>query len=130
MDFKDINPLWRLADPLTMQQAAVLIAGFDPNAVRFNSNDEAWFESETGFTDSSGISWVKTAFAALMNAINARKLKATIRRAAEVAGVAGFDPAGFERAFAAVFDFIVYRILCDVKYILRYTIRCYYQTVT
>ncbi|MDS4068972.1 MAG: hypothetical protein RKO24_05075 [Candidatus Competibacter sp.] len=82
MDFKEINPLWRLADPLTVQQAAALIASFDPNAVRFNSNDAAWFENETGLTDSGGILWVQTAFAALVNAINARKLKAVIRRAA------------------------------------------------
>lgn len=82
MDFKEINPLWRLADPLTVQQAAALIAGFNPNAVRFNSNDAAWFESEAGFTDSGGISWVQTSFAALVNAINARKLKAAIRRTA------------------------------------------------
>jgi len=81
MDFKVINPLWRLADPLTVQQAAALIAGFDPNTVRFNSDGAAWFEIE-GFTDSSGIGWVQTAFAALVNAINARKLKAAIRRAA------------------------------------------------
>lgn len=81
MDFKEINPLWRLSDPLTVQQAAALIAGFDPNAVRFKSNDPAWFEND-GFTESNGISWVQTAFAALVNAINARKLKATIRRTA------------------------------------------------
>ncbi len=85
-NWKAINPLWRLSDPLTVQQAAALIAGFDPNVVRFNSNDAAWFESETNLTDSDGISWVQTAFAALVNAINARKLKATIRRAAWARG--------------------------------------------
>ncbi|MBK6677228.1 MAG: hypothetical protein IPG52_10495 [Rhodocyclaceae bacterium] len=86
MDFKEINPLWRLSDPLTVQQAAALIAGFDPNAVRFNSNDAAWFESETGFTDSGGISWVQTAFLSLVNAINAGKLPATIRHNARMQG--------------------------------------------
>ena len=91
MDFKDINPLWRLADPLNVQQAAALIAGFDPNAVRFNSNDAAWFENETGLTDSDGISWVQTAFAALVNAINDRKLKAKLRYDAEPRYTAGRD---------------------------------------
>ena len=85
MNCKEINPLWRLADPLTVHQAAALIAGFDPNAVRFDSNDAAWFE-ETGFTDSDGIRWVQTAFAALVNAINAHKLPATIRRDARMQG--------------------------------------------
>jgi hypothetical protein len=88
MDFEEINPLWALSDPVTVQQAAALIAGFEPNAVRFNSNDVAWFESETGLTDSGGITWVKTAFAALTNAILAGKLKATIRYSAREYGYA------------------------------------------
>lgn len=86
MDFKEINPLWRLSDPLTVQQAAALIAGFDPTAVRFNSNDVAWFESETGFTDCGDISWVRTVFLSLVNAVNAGKLPATIRRNARMQG--------------------------------------------
>ncbi|POA99825.1 hypothetical protein C2134_04435 [Chromobacterium sinusclupearum] len=86
MDYKEINPLWRLADPLTVQQAAALIAGFDPNVVRFNSNNAAWFENDSGYTDNSGIGWVQTAFAALVNAINAHKLPAIIRRNARMAG--------------------------------------------
>jgi hypothetical protein len=86
MNFKEINPLWRLSDPLTVQQAAALIAGFDPNAVRFDSNGAAWLESETGLTDSDGIGWVQTAFAALVNAINAGKLPATMRRNARMQG--------------------------------------------
>jgi hypothetical protein len=89
MDFKTINPLWSLSDPLTVQQAAALIAGIDPNAVRFNSNGAAWFESETGLTDNGGIAWVKTAFAALTNAINGRKLKAALRYDAETRYTAG-----------------------------------------
>lgn len=86
MDFKEINPLWRLSDPLTVQQAAALIAGFDPNAVRFRFNDAAWFESETGLTDSGGIRWVQTALLSLVNAINAGKLPATIRYNARMQG--------------------------------------------
>lgn len=89
-NWKAINPLWRLAEPLTVQQAAALIAGFDPNVVRFNSNDAAWFENE-GVTDSDGIRWVQTAFAALVNAINARKLKACLIYDAEPRYTAGID---------------------------------------
>lgn len=91
MEFKEINPLWKICDPLTVQDAAALIAGFDPNAVRFNSNDAAWFESETGLTDSGGIRWVKTAFTALVNAITDRKLKAKLRYDAEPRYTAGID---------------------------------------
>ena len=69
MDFNTINPLWSLADPLTVQQAAALIAGFDPNSVQFDADRAAWFENETGLTDSDRISWVQTAFIALTNAI-------------------------------------------------------------
>jgi len=81
-DFKNIDPLWSLSDPLTVQQSAALIAEVDPNAVRFTMCDAAYFENENSSTDSDGISRVKTAFAALINAINAGKLKATIRRTA------------------------------------------------
>lgn len=91
MDFKEINPLWRLANPLTVQQAAALIAGFDPSALRGNINTAAWFESETGLTDSGGISWVQTAFAALVNAINGGKLRARLVYEAEPRFTAGID---------------------------------------
>ena len=80
MDFKEINPLWRLSDPLTVCDAAALIAGFDPNSVDASGNH--FRNPETGLTDSDGITGVKTALCALANAINARKLKATIRRTA------------------------------------------------
>ena len=84
MDFKEINPLWALSDPVTVQQAAALIAGFEPRAVRFNSNGASWFEDQTSLTDSDGIAWVDTAFSALVNAINAGKLGATVRRCARM----------------------------------------------
>lgn len=88
--WKVINPLWRLANPLTIQQAAALIAGFDPNVVRFNANNAAWFEKE-GLTDSDNIGWVQTAFAALVNAINGRKLRARLQYDAEPRYTAGLD---------------------------------------
>ncbi|MGZ8914005.1 MAG: hypothetical protein ACXW1Z_12975 [Methylobacter sp.] len=77
-DFEDINPLWRLADPLTVLQAAALIAGVDPNVVRFNIHGGVYFEYETGMTDSNGGGRVQTAYEALKNAANAGKLKAKI----------------------------------------------------
>lgn len=82
MKFCEIDPLWHVHDPLTVQQAAALIAGADPNAVRFNADGAAWFENESGLTESEGIGKVQTAFLALVNAINGGRLKATIRRAA------------------------------------------------
>jgi hypothetical protein len=79
-DFTNINPLWRLADPLTVKQAAVLIAGFDPNKVSFRADGSAYFHSEN---DDTSIVWVDTAFAALTNAINGGNLKAKINYPAE-----------------------------------------------
>lgn len=83
MEFADeINPLWVLCESLKVTHAAALIAGFEPNAVRQNSAGDFWFENEHGHTDSSGGSWVKTAFVALTTAIGDGHLKATIRRSA------------------------------------------------
>lgn len=81
MEFKKINQLWNLADTLTVEQAAALIAGFDPGSVCFNPDGSAHFRDiETGLTDSTGISDAITAFAAMVNAINSGRLKATIKR--------------------------------------------------
>jgi hypothetical protein len=83
--YQEINPLWSLIDPLTVEQAAALTAGFDSNWIDKSGN---WFKNrETGLTDSDGITWVQTAFVALVNAVNARKLKATIRRSAWEGGL-------------------------------------------
>jgi hypothetical protein len=89
MDFKTVNQFWGLVDPLTVRQAAALIAGVDPNSV--DKSDEWFKDSETGLTDSDGITWVQTAFAGLVNAINGRKLKATLRYDAEPRYTAGID---------------------------------------
>ncbi|WP_367025173.1 hypothetical protein ABZN20_10180 [Methylococcus sp. ANG] len=87
MEFKKINQLWNLADTLTVEQAAALIAGFDPGSVCFNTDGSAHFRDiETGLTDSTGISDAITAFAAVVNAINSGMLKATIRRNAHSQG--------------------------------------------
>lgn len=78
---ENINPLWRIADPLTVQQAAALIAGYDPNWVRFGPSG-SWLEDRHGLTDLDETGSIDVAMVALTNAINARKLKATIRRTA------------------------------------------------
>jgi hypothetical protein len=77
-DFDYINPLWRLADPLTVEQAAALIAGYDPNFVRYNAYGGIYFEDENGQTNCNGSHWVQTALAALKNAISAGNLKTKI----------------------------------------------------
>ncbi len=76
--YEYIDPLWNLADTLTVVQAAALIAGFEPNAVRFNVKGGVYFENESGATDSTFGNSVKTAYEALKNAICSGKLKAKI----------------------------------------------------
>ena len=78
MGWKNINPLWRVADVLTVEQAAALIAEADPHEVDFRSSDISFAKAENWGDE--GIAWVKTAFAAITNAINAGTLRATIRR--------------------------------------------------
>ncbi len=82
MEISGIDELWNLHDAYTVQQAAALVAGFDPNTVQWNMNGGAWFENEHGLTESGGINRVTTAFTALVNAINGRTLTATVRREA------------------------------------------------
>lgn len=82
-DFKSINQHWNLVNPLTVEQAAALIAGVDPNVVCFNGDGIVYFKSESGLTDSEGAGLVKTTFHALKNAINAGKLRAKINYPAE-----------------------------------------------
>lgn len=82
MERDDIAPAWRLADPLTVQQAAAIIAGHDPNTVQYRYGKPEYFETENGHTYSEGIHEVKAIHAALANAILAGNLKAVIRRAA------------------------------------------------
>lgn len=77
--FREINSLWTLVDPLTVQQAAALIAGEEPNAVDFSGGEANHFrDPESGYTDSSGITWIRTAYVALINAILAGNLKAKL----------------------------------------------------
>jgi hypothetical protein len=90
-DFHYITPLWQLADPLTVEQAAALIAGYDPNIVRFNADGGVYFENENGLTDSNGGHWVQTALAALKNAVNSGKLRARLVFSAQPRYEAGID---------------------------------------
>lgn len=75
-----INKLWRLVDPFTVHQAAALIADVEPTMVTFNENGEVLINDPSGWSGDIEIMWIKTAFTALVNAINAGKLKAIIRR--------------------------------------------------
>ncbi|MBT8420578.1 MAG: hypothetical protein KJO08_06915 [Gammaproteobacteria bacterium] len=88
--YQIIDPSWNLADPLTVQQAAALLAGVDPNYVYFNETP-SYFTNEHNWSESDGISLVKTTFSALTNAIDDRKLKANLRYDAEPRYVAGID---------------------------------------
>lgn len=78
MNLKTINPLWRIADTLTVQQAAALIAEVDPSAIRFNLNNSASLANENGQVGSDGVLWVQTAFEALTNAISVGTLPAKV----------------------------------------------------
>lgn len=77
-DFNYISPFWRLADFLSVEQAAALIAGYDPNLIRYNYQGGVYFETETGLTDTCGAHSVQTAFSALKNAVVGGKLKVKI----------------------------------------------------
>jgi hypothetical protein len=64
----------------SVTHAAALIAGFDPNSVDESGN---WFKDPGNRSyGQRRLTWVQTAFVALVNAVNARKLKATVRRPA------------------------------------------------
>ena len=74
MEKLDIDPLWHLHDELTVCQAAALIAGYDPGHV------ERWL-GDPDFDEK--FPKLYTAQTALVNAINARNVKAVLRYSAE-----------------------------------------------
>ncbi|WP_156967002.1 hypothetical protein [Paraburkholderia ferrariae] len=78
--YKEINPLWSLVDPVSVEDAAALVAGVDPHSI--DESRKFFRDPESNMTDSGGITWVQTAQTALENAVMAGHLKATIRRAA------------------------------------------------
>lgn len=77
MEHIQISPLWRLHDELTVNEAAALLAGYDPSHVELCKKDTN-FKSD--FSD------IAPAMSLLTNAINAGKLGATIRRDARMQG--------------------------------------------
>jgi hypothetical protein len=78
--YQKINPLWSLADPLSVEDVAALIAGCDAHSV--DKKREFSRNIETHETDSTGIAWVHTTQKAPASAVMAGHLKATVRRAA------------------------------------------------
>jgi hypothetical protein len=82
--FQEINQYWQLVHTFSVNEAAALIAGVDPNSI--DESGEFFRDRETNWTDSQGIAGVHTVRTALRNDVNARKLKAVIRRAAWARG--------------------------------------------
>ncbi|WP_157275026.1 hypothetical protein [Dechloromonas agitata] len=82
MEEFNIDPLWHLHDELSLHQAAALIAGYDPGVVERCMSDTNHEER---------FSRLYPAESALMNAIRAGKLKASLRFDAEPRFVAGLD---------------------------------------
>jgi len=78
-----IDPTWNIADTFTVQQAAALIAGFEPHSV---NSDCGYFCDENGWTDTEGIEPARVAYAALINAITDGTLKAMVRCNARLQG--------------------------------------------
>jgi hypothetical protein len=66
----------------TVEEAAVLIAGFDPNWVIFKNNEASHF-STTRENEFADIGRIRIAYTALKNAFNANKLLAKINYPAE-----------------------------------------------
>lgn len=74
---KNISVNWCLCDYLNVEQAAALIAGFDPNFTFFHDSS-IHFENYEGITDNTGASDVQASFEALKGAINAKVLEAEV----------------------------------------------------
>ena len=78
-EYKNINSLWSLADWLTVEQAAALIVGYDPNKVYFNKSEgDIYYADESGVAVVDCSCSIQTALIVLKNAINAGKLKVKI----------------------------------------------------
>ena len=78
-DYKNIDSLWSLADSLTIEQAAALIAGYDPNKVYFNNIEkDIYYSDESGDAVVDSSYRIQTALTVLKNAVNAGKLKVKI----------------------------------------------------
>lgn len=72
-----IAPAWRLVDPLTVRQAAAIIAGQDPEDVRNGVHGLNAYDEDGNF-DYPGTKELRAIFSALTQAISAGELKAKI----------------------------------------------------
>ena len=89
IDTNKINPFWKLADAFSVEQAAALIAGCDPNDVHFS--DSEYSDVIHAFSDGGINALVQTTYTALINAINGHKLQAKLRYDAEPRYMAGIN---------------------------------------
>ena len=83
----EIDPAWKNIEILTIEQAAALMAGFDPNNVIFNPLPSHFRGLESGTTDTTGINRVFGCFTMLITAIennSDKKLRADIIRSARL----------------------------------------------
>ncbi|MBK8579492.1 MAG: hypothetical protein IPN78_15125 [Candidatus Accumulibacter sp.] len=78
----DIDPFWGLSEDFTIDEAAALIVGMDPAYVDRCERDTNFERNYPG---------LRPTRAALISAINAEKLRATLRYDAEPRYVAGID---------------------------------------
>lgn len=85
-DQSQINPLWHLVDILTVEQAAALIAGYDPSRVAICDMDNSDGELFQRGVVEKQFPNLAAARAALINSVNGNGLKATIRRDARLQG--------------------------------------------
>ena len=92
----EIDPTWNFIDPLTVQQAASLMAGFNPYAVVFNPHPSHFRNMESDTTDITGIDRIFACFTLLTNAINNGNLEADINHSVRLRGGAGDKPGNNE----------------------------------
>lgn len=96
----NINPLWNLASSYTVSQAAALVAGFDPNSIKYGDNGQPIYLGVPSYAECSNdakeridniFKWVQTAFSALINSINDNTLNAQLKYDAFPRYVGGLD---------------------------------------
>ena len=81
----NINPLWKLAQSYTVQQAAAIIAGFEPHIFHYLDNgrlhgNRVYREINNHYENTSKEAiWVQTAYSALKNSINDGSLNAQLK---------------------------------------------------
>lgn len=74
---EDIDDLWHLNDSLKIQDAAALIAGYEPILIEWSYQEAKYFRSYSGPGEDSGINRVNIAMKALMTAVETDALPAT-----------------------------------------------------